>query len=268
MTYPSQLHGTYHVARNEFARVFFHPLTPAILLLLSFLAILNGVGGTAANFGGSPDEVGLYYCIGQTFMFTSVYGVVVAVFIGVMSIAEERRNHSLNVILSKPLYRRDLIIGKLVGLNCYILTIIVYSILLAGLALSIFYFTPTNPLDFLSKIAIYVLIAFVYTSLNIAIGLLISIIIKDLLISTTLAMTFIFMDGYVGWTWISPILNNFSPRYLMCNLYANDVVNLQSTTLTVSQWVNANVTYLFFLIAAIILVSLITMTVYTKRDNV
>lgn len=105
MTLPGQLHVTYRVVRNEFARVFFHPLTPAIVLLLSFLAILNGVGGTQ-NLIDGISERGLYYSIGQTFMFTSLYGVVVAVFIGVMSVAEERRNHSLDIILSKPLYRR------------------------------------------------------------------------------------------------------------------------------------------------------------------
>lgn len=268
MTKLNQLDVAYHVARNEFARVFFHPLTPAIVILLTFLAILNAVGGTTANFSRGPDEAGLYYCIGQTFMFTSVYGVVVAVFIGVMSIAEERRNHSLNIILSKPLYRRDLIFGKFLGLNCFMLTIIVYSMLLAGLALSIFYFTPTNPLDFLSKIAIYVLIASVYTSITIAIAILISIIVKDLLVSTTLAMTFIFMDGYVGWTWISPVLNNFSPKCAMGYLYISQAANLQSTTLTVSQWITVNMTNLFFMIAAIILISFISMMAYTRSDNV
>jgi ABC-2 type transport system permease protein len=267
MIFPGQLRVTYFVARNEFARVFFHPLTPVIVLMLSFLAILNGVGGTQ-NLVGGHSERGLYYCIGQTFMFTSAYGVVVAVFIGVMSVAEERRNHSLNIILSKPLYRRDLIAGKLAGLNCYMLMVIMFSILLAGLALSLFYFTPTDPLDFLSKVAIYVLIAFVYLSLNIAIALLISAVFKDLLISATVAITYIYVDGYVGWTWISPVLNNFSPRVAMCNLYNNQAADLQSTVLTVGQWFDANAANLFFLIAAVLLVSLIAMSMFARSENV
>ncbi|CAJ36187.1 ABC transporter permease [Methanocella arvoryzae] len=256
-----------NIALNEFARVFYHPMTPVIVLLLSFLAVLNGAGGTAANFIGGPDEAGLYYCIGQTFMFTSIYGVVVAVFIGVMSVAEERRNHSLNIVLSKPVYRRDLLAGKFLGLNCYMLAIIVYSMLLAGLVLSLFYFTPTNPLDFLAKIVIYVIIAFCYTSITLAIALLISIIFRDLLISTTVAIAYIFMDGYVGWTWLLPGLRNFSPRSAMCNLYISSAANLQSTSLTVSQWFSANLLNLFFLAAAIVLICLVAMSVYTKGDN-
>ena len=258
----------FFVGRNEFARVFYHPLTPVIVLLLTFLSLLNGVGGTTATVGGGSSENGLYYCIGQTFMFTAVYCSVVAVFIGVVSIAEERRNHALNIILCKPLYRRDMITGKLLGLNAYMLTIIVYSLLLAAMALSIFYKMPANPLDFILKIGIYALIALVYTSLSLTIALLIGTVIRDLLVSTTLAVAYIFMDGYVGWTWLLPGLSNFSPRYAICNLYISSAANLQSASLTVGQWLDANIVNLFFLLAAITLIGLITMSIYMKGDRI
>jgi ABC-2 type transport system permease protein len=262
------LYGIYRVAGNEFARVFFHLLTPAIVLLLLFLAILYGAGGTMANVEEGSSDYGLYYNIGQTFMFTSVYGVVIAAFIGVMSIAEERRSHSLNTILSKPVYRRELIIGKFVGLNCYMLAVIAFSLLIAGLSLSLLYFTPSDPLDFIAKIAIYVLISLVYMSITIAIAMLISVIFKDLLISATLVMSYVFVDGYVGWSWISPVLTDFSPTAAMCNLYVNRAADLQDPALTVSQWVNANVFSLFFVIVAIVLVSLASMMIFSKSDDI
>ena len=264
----SQLSRVCLVGKNEFARVFYHPLTPVIVLLLTFLAVLNGAGGTTATIGGGSTEKGLYYCIGQTFMFTAVYCSVVAVFIGVVSIAEERRNHSSNIILCKPLYRRDLIAGKFLGLNAYMLTIIVYSLLLAAIALSLFYKLPANPVDFLLKIGIYVLIALVYSSLSLAIALWIGAVIQDLLISTTLAVAYIFLDGYVGWTWLLPGLSNFSPRYAMCNLYISSAANMQSTSLTIVQWFNANLVNLFFLITTVVLLCLITVIVYTKGDSI
>jgi ABC-2 type transport system permease protein len=201
-------------------------------------------------------------------MFTSVYGVVVAVFIGVMSVAEERRNHSLNIILSKPLYRRDLIAGKLVGLNSYMLTIIIYSMFLAALALSMFYFTPADPLDFALKVAIYMVIAAVYMFLSISIAMLISAVFKDLLISASVAMAYIYVDGYVGWDWISPALSNFSPNSAMCRLYINQATDLQNTALTVGQWFDANAANLFFLIAAVLLVSLAAMVLSSRSDDV
>lgn len=263
----TKLPAALFIGRNEFARVFYHPLTPVIVLLLTFLAVLNGAGGTTATVGGGSTEKGLYYCIGQTFMFTAVYCSVIAVFVGVVSVAEERRNHSLNVILCKPLYRRDMVLGKLIGLNTYMLTIIVYSLMLAAIALSLFYKMPSNPLDFISKIAIYALIAWVYTSLSLTIALLIGAVVTDLLISTTLAVAYIFLDGYVGWTWLFPGLDNFSPRYAMCKLYISSAANLQSVSMTVNQWFDANIVNLFFLIATTVLIGLITMSVYTKGDN-
>jgi ABC-2 type transport system permease protein len=266
VTASGRLYVVYRVARNEFARVFFHPLTPTIVLLLLFLAVLYGLGGTTAYMGGSSDD-GLYYNIGQIFYFTSEYGVVIAAFIGVLSIAEERRTHSLNTILSKPIYRRELIIGKFLGLNCYMLAIITYSLLSAGLSLSLLYFTPTDPLDFIAKIAIYVLITLVYTSVVMAIAMLISVIFNDLLISTTLAMSFLFVDGFVGWSWVSPVLDNFSPIIAMGNLYIRHAADLRDPVLTVGQWFSVNAPSLFFMVAAIILVSLASMMVFTRSDN-
>lgn len=237
-----------------------------IIIMLSFLAVLNGVGGTA-NLGGGQDETGLYYSIGQTFMFTAVYCVIVSVFIGVVSIAEERRNHSVNIILTKPLYRRDLIAGKLLGLNAYMLSIIVFSIILAALMLILFYKSPTNPVDFLAKIGIYVFIVSIYTSLNLAIALLIGTVFKDILISAALAMAYIFIDGYTGLTLLVPGLDNFSPRSALCRLYINDRANLQSITLSIEQWINTNLANVFFFIMAIMIISLIAITVYMRSDD-
>ncbi|CAJ35143.1 ABC transporter permease [Methanocella arvoryzae] len=268
MTAPSRLSATCYVAKNEFARVYYHPLTPVIILLLTFLAILNGAGGTAATIGGGHTEKGLYYCLGQTFMFTAVYCSVVAVFVGVISIAEERRNHSLNVLLSKPLYRQDLIVGKLLGLNVYMLFVIVYSLLLAAVALSLLYKMPADPADFLSRIAIYALIAMVYASLSLTIAMFIGAVIKDLLISTSLAVAYIFIDGYVGWTWLLPWLSNFSPKSAMCSLYISKAASLQSVSLTMGEWFDANLVNLFFFVAAIVLACLATMAIYTKGDIV
>ncbi|MGA9141394.1 MAG: ABC transporter permease subunit [Methanocella sp.] len=266
MTASGRLYGIYRVARNEFARVFFHSLTPAIVLLLLFLAVLYGLGGTTAYTGDSSDA-GLYYNIGQIFRLTSGYGVVIAAFIGVLSIAEERRAHSLNTILSKPIYRRELIIGKFLGLNCYMLTIIAYGLLVAGLSLSLLYFTPTDPLDFVAKVAIYVLIAMVYTSVVMAIAMLISVIFNDLLISTTLAVSFLFVDGFVGWSWLSPVVADFSPYIAMGHLFIGHAADLRDPVVTAGQWFSVNAPSLFFMIAAIILVSLASMIVFTRSDN-
>ncbi len=255
------------MARNEFVRVFLHPLTPLIILLVSVSAILNVFVGVTTDLDIAPGDYSLYYSLSQIFNVTSKYIGFIAVFTGVMSLAEERKNHSINIILSKPLFRKDLIAGKLLGLNCYLLTVIAFSILFTGLALVLFYFRPTDSLDYVAKIAIYVLIAFVYASLNIAIALLISIIFKDLLICVSMAMAYIFIEDYVGWWRISPFLDNFSPVIAMSNLHFNKAANLQNTTTTASQWISANATNLCFMIAATVLISLIAMAVFTRSDN-
>lgn len=80
-------------------------------------------------------------------------------------------------------------------------------------------------------------------------------------------MVYIFMDGYVGWTWISPALIEFSPRGTLCHLYINEAANLQDTTLTISQWISANLPAMLSMITAAVLISIIAMAVYTRSDS-
>jgi ABC-2 type transport system permease protein len=254
------------VARNEFARVFSHPLTPAIVAILAFLSILNGIGGTD-NLGGGRSQEGLYYSIGQNFMYSAVYCGIVSVFIGVFSIAEENRNRSINILQSKPLYRRDLVAGKLLGLNIYIFCVITLAMALAALTLIVFYLSPADPADFMARVAAYILLLFIYSSLSIAIAMLISIVIKDLMLAATLAMAYVFIDWYTGLKSVIPYLRNFSPESAICRLYINDAASLQSAASTMNQWINANAAGLFFFITAVILVSLITLALYSRGEN-
>jgi|WetSurMetagenome_2_1015567.scaffolds.fasta_scaffold21177_3 ABC-2 type transport system permease protein len=263
----SQLANVILVARNEFARVLAHPLTPLIVLVLAFYSVLNGIGGTLNMNTSTPAESGLYYSIGQNFMYTAVYCAIVALFIGVTSIAEERRNNAINILLAKPLYRRDVIAGKVLGLNIYMLCVIVFGMTLAAVMLAVFYMPPSDPVLFLGRLAIYILLLFVYSSLNIAISMLVGIIIKDLLLAASTVMAYIFLDWYTSVLNLMPGFDNFDPQIALCHLYINGMTNMQSTTLQIGQWLNANIANLAFFIMSIIIVILIGLVAYTREEN-
>lgn len=260
-------HAIKEIAKNEFARVLAHSLTPLLVLLLAFFAVLNGIGGTSNLGTDAHTETGLYYSIGQNFMYSALYCGIVAVFIGVTSIAEERRNNAINILLAKPLYRRDLIAGKVVGLNAYMLCVIMFGMTLAAVVLSIFYQQPGDPMNFLSRLAAYILLLFMYSSLNIAIAMLVGILIKDLLLAASVVMAYIFIDWYTGLFGIIPFMRNLDPEVALAKLYINNLVSLQSATIQIGQWINANITNIAFYILAIILVLLIGLAVYSREEN-
>jgi len=64
------------------------------------------------------------------FDITSQICTITAMFLGVISIVGDRNDNIFKVFITKPLYIRDIIIGKFLGINAFILTL-VFAVLIA-----------------------------------------------------------------------------------------------------------------------------------------
>lgn len=84
----------------------------------------------------------------------SVFGLVMAVFIGVGLVYKEMDKRTLYAILSKPIHRSEFLVGKYIGL---LLTLAVNTALMTlGLVGALFYVTRTfEPADFYILVAVY-----------------------------------------------------------------------------------------------------------------
>jgi ABC-type transport system involved in multi-copper enzyme maturation permease subunit len=72
----------------------------------------------------------------------SIFGVLIAIFIGISLVYKEIEKRTVYALLAKPIHRRDLILGKYLGL---LLTLLVnVAVMSAGLMLALAYFGETG----------------------------------------------------------------------------------------------------------------------------
>jgi len=104
----------YAVSKKEFKDNFrnnwFIALTGIFFLLVFFTSLLAGGSGEDSVFGGFEDTVTTLMMIGNFLV------PIIAIMLGYSTISGEVENGSIDLVLSYPIRRVELILGKLIGL--------------------------------------------------------------------------------------------------------------------------------------------------------
>lgn len=254
------------IALNEFKWVVSHPLLPAIALILVVLPILNAVGGNGILF--EADNSGEGFILGQGDVFMQgllqitwaqrILLSALAAFFGVTSMIKERSSKSVNILVVKPLYRRDIIIGKFLGICSFMLLFITFNLSLTSLLLAIFFRPPMSLADFALRICAYVMGLFLLCALLAAICIFAGIVFRNNLA----AMTFVFTMLYV--IWFTPISLHMGQIVILqpVSLY-NLIIDpeqlywlsnsyLFNTAVPFGHWLVAAAPYLMFMLLEVI----------------
>lgn len=148
------------VAENEFAMITRNPIVVVFVGFLLMLAVVNTAGYSVMQdmYGQAYDhDTSFYIGIGNLFYYFSTCFAFLAMCIGVISVAEERSRGSLRVLFTKPLYRRDVIAGKFLGISVFFVLIITLTITLFVSLEMIFFGGPGSLSDLIVKLGTYVL---------------------------------------------------------------------------------------------------------------
>ncbi|MHB1419652.1 MAG: ABC transporter permease [Bacillota bacterium] len=117
----------------------------------------------ATNFPPSP-EIYPLAILQNIIKYVSIVGAVLAVFLGFDAFSGERENGTLNLILSRPIYRDQVVTGKLLGGGCVISGILgatlVFNTVLFSLVSGI---APS--ISEISRLLVFILLAFLYMML-------------------------------------------------------------------------------------------------------
>ena len=104
----------YAVSKKEFKDNFrnnwFIALTGIFFMLIFFTSLLAGGGGEDSMFGGFEDTVTTLMMIGNFLV------PIIAIMLGYSTISGEVESGSIDLVLSYPLRRVELLLGKLIGL--------------------------------------------------------------------------------------------------------------------------------------------------------
>jgi len=152
-----------------------------LVLALYFFMVSYTVYDIYSKISGSTPDVNLFEAIvSHYFSIISVYGMLIGIVVGFMAVSSERRNHALNTLIVKPVYRDMIINGKFIGSLGYLFCIFFIVTILYISELLLFYgnsFISIFPEIFAKIIPLFVA-SLLYVLIFFFLSMLLSIIIK------------------------------------------------------------------------------------------
>lgn len=187
----------FEIAKKEFFKVVLHPIVILLVCIALAFIYFNSAGGfimldRLQAINQNNDQ----FIQGYAQIFAPMIGIfaIIAGFLGVMSISEERSSGSFNVLLTKPIFRRDVILGKMLGLSIFMFLFILTIELLTGLLLVYYFREPWSIPDFLWRFFVIVISSLMTCVLIIELSMLSGLLFKNLLLAVSVVATYIFLD--------------------------------------------------------------------------
>ncbi|MGA9140410.1 MAG: ABC transporter permease subunit [Methanocella sp.] len=264
----------YLVAKNELRRVLFHPLNMVLVGIIIVLIYVNmaAYASTPKSITIDPGSGGDVFILAyKNVLWMLSYLMVIFVgFYGLMSVSEERFKHILDVLIMKPLYRRDIIIGKFIGLSCFAFISSSLILLLTFVLLTSFFRPPLSMSDFLLRILSLDFSITIICSLTVGLAILASLLFKNILTSASVFVTYLFADwnGYI-------LANLHTPPISPYLLFAKAVFPVSTSTTWINLfnansfmgWFGAALPFIVTLLSLTVLVVLLDCFILTKTDD-
>ncbi len=256
------------IAVNEFKRVAGHPIVILLMCIFIVLAFVQSAAGyrmlQVMEFHDPDGPDRFMTGLSQMWYDTSLICSVMAAFIGIVSILEDRSKNLFNVLLVKPLYRRDVIIGKFIGVSVFITIFITVSIAIYSLLLMLFFRMPFSMTEFLSRASAYILGLSMECSLTIVLAMLFGVIFKNFLESLGLLLAYFYLEWYCNLDLLTGPLSLINPYSLYGNVAS---VNLFDTTVPFLQVINNSLPYAILMLAWMLILLLLDCLIFTRYGD-
>lgn len=170
------------LAQKEFADQLQSQVYIAMLGIFSFIIIASAYeyGVIQGVFIGTMTTITPGILMGMSMisynisMFVSLLGIVLSF----DTLLKEEKSGSLNVLLTHPFYRDNIITGKMLGSMMSLLFALLITVLLSLGTLIIVVGEQVTALE-LTRIAVFFVITFLYGLIFLSLGLLVSVLVKD-----------------------------------------------------------------------------------------
>jgi ABC-2 type transport system permease protein len=179
------------IAQKEFADhlkspVFLSFTATFMLVVLAYSYVLGTQVEYTLNVLGRPDVMSGFEGVAEVVgRFAPIMGIV----LGFDAIVKEIKSSSMNILLTHPVFRDNIILGKILGSGSCILLALFFSINLATGVMLIASGVPVT-MQQITRIEVFVFITFFYSLIFLAISIMISTIAKKS--NNSLRFNFIF----------------------------------------------------------------------------
>lgn len=264
------------VANNEFKRIISHPIVIVVTAILIFVAVLNGFGST--NLAGieqlglfNDDDVFIKVGMSQLFWISSLYCTIIAMFLGLFTIAGDRAKKSIGVLIVKPLYRKDIVIGKLLGVLLFLALLIFLNFSISSLIMMLLFRPPFMLYEFFLRLFTLMLILFFECSLMASITMMIGISFKNLLEAAGISISFLYLEWFAPISGYPGYLDIFSPSRLYFKIFNYSPIpsfnGLLDTSLGFFTWLHGTVPYILLIVLYIMALTQVNCYLFSRSDS-
>ncbi|AFC99898.1 hypothetical protein Mtc_1142 [Methanocella conradii HZ254] len=262
------------VARNEFSMVARNPIIVLFMGLMVVYTLVNDLGviGTIRGYDMPIDYArAILSDVGFVNPFMGGFFVLLTLCLGVVSIADERSKGSLGVMLAKPLYRRDLILGKLTGIAALLLLLMTITFVSFVSSLIVVYGNIGSMMEVIIRMSLFIFLLFAYCCFTLGVVALFSILFsKGAALVASLAY---FCYEWYSYGFIAPsdpffgALRRFDPVQIFWNPLINvKGSGLQDTALPLGEWINYSWPYITLLVLYVIIIMLVDSMIFNREE--
>jgi ABC-2 type transport system permease protein len=249
------------------------PLVIFIALVLIVLSIINGVASARQIQVADlhlPDQADHFYTIGvsNALYHTTILLSALSMFVGALTIAEEKANGSLRVLYMKPIYKKDVFTGKFAGLSAFLLLLTVVIIMLTVSTLMIFYRGPYSPEELFLRITTYTIIISLSCILTLGISMFIGIWLDNLLSILVFTGTFLCIDWFFTLPRDFAVIKPLIPTSLYFTIIeGGGGRSLLNTVNGFTFWLDGAMLYIGFMVAEIMVLFVVSSFIISRTES-
>jgi ABC-type transport system involved in multi-copper enzyme maturation permease subunit len=180
------------MAAHEFSRLARSPLVIFVVVVICLATVINAAGCSVLlqkidDVAAEPFMSG----IGNLFYFSSIFFSFLALCMAVMVVSGDRSAGALRVLVTKPLRGRDIIAGKLLGMNALLLVLISLFVILGALSLVVAYGMPRDVGETSLKLIIFWGGLFLFCSLITMLTTFLGVVFRELIGVLAISVSFL-----------------------------------------------------------------------------
>lgn len=265
------------VAKNEFSMVVRNPITCLVCGFIIIYLTVNIVGSTVIvpQFASSYSHNDAFYInISNSFWLLTTFFAFLSMCIGIITIAKERSSGSLRVLTAKPLYRRDIITGKFLGLSLFLLLLMILTEIVFISLIIIVLGSPDSLLELVLRLSSFIVLLFLNCSFTLGLVMLFGIVFNkaEALILSMAFVSFEWLQqASVDFQFLGQIQQLIDPMKLYFNTIfvfsGNETLgSLFETRLSFDAWLNHALPFVVLMLAEVILIVLINSAMFSKEE--
>ncbi len=185
--------------------------------------------------------------------------------IGAVLISEDRSTGRLRVLMTKPVYLKEIIFGKFIGLSLSIFTISAAATIFSVIMLTMIY-RPVESSDTVVRIVIATLLLYLLNVLIATIVMLIGIVLKNIYAALIVTSSFLYIIWFVFPPYNLGELLKINPIILYQNIIGGGGSNLFDTTVSLGSWAGSALPLIGILFAEILLILFIDIRQFGKEE--